>query len=402
MSEIKPIKTKEDYTEALALLESLVVLDPTEGSEESDQIMVLAALIEDYENATFPDHLVDPIEAIRFRMEQLNLKSVDLVPYIGNKSRVSEILSGKRSLTVKMIKNLEEGLGIPASSLIGSVGVNAAKRWTPKVIESMAARGYFGSQYIKSKASEIIGDGILKSFLSSISPSLQPALLRQTNYRDASSVDTQLLNAWLIKVSRDADITIKRENVPAFNVDEPIKNWAADLVMISAEQNSPLGAIDFLKTKGIIVEIEPALPSTRLDGATLFTDTHVVIGLTLRHDRLDNFWFTLLHEIAHAALHRSPDDVYFDNLDSSTDLVDAKEKEADMFAKNTMISEDVWNRSPIRRNATPMIIAAFAKKLGINEVIVAGRLRYESGQWNRYGDIVNGHPVRQYFGEKTW
>jgi len=402
MSEIKPIKTKEDYTEALALLESLVVLDPTEGSEESDQIMVLAALIEDYENATFPDHLVDPIEAIRFRMEQLDLKSIDLVPYLGSKSRVSEILSGKRSLTVKMIKNLEEGLGIPASSLVGSIGANAAKRWTPKVIESMAARGYFGSQYIKSKASEIIGDGILKSFLSSISPTLQPALLRQTNYRDASSVDTQLLNAWLIKVSGDADITIKRENVPAFNSNEPIKNWVSDLVTISAEQDSPLGAIDFLKTKGIVVEIEPSLPSTRLDGATLFTDTHVIIGLTIRHDRLDNFWFTLLHEIAHAALHRNPDDVYFDNLDSSTDLVDAKEKEADMFAKNTMISEDVWSRSPIRRNATPMIIAAFAKKLGIDEAIVAGRLRYESGQWNRYGDIVNGHPVRQYFGEKIW
>lgn len=402
MSEIKPIKTKQDYTEALALLESLVVLDPTEGSEESDQIMVLAALIEDYENATFPDHLVDPIEAIRFRMEQLDLKSIDLVPYLGSKSRVSEILSGKRSLTVKMIKNLEEGLGIPASSLVGSVGANAAKRWTPKVIESMAARGYFGSQHIKSKASEIIGDGILKSFLSSMSPTLQPALLRQTNYRDASSVDTQLLNAWLIKVSGDADITIKRENVPAFNSNEPIKDWVSDLVTISAEQDSPSKAIDFLKTKGIVVEIEPSLPSTRLDGATLFTDTHVIIGLTIRHDRLDNFWFTLLHEIAHAALHRNPDDVYFDNLDSSTDLVDAKEKEADMFAKNTMISEDVWSRSPIRRNATPMIITAFAKKLGINEAIVAGRLRYESGQWNRYGDIVNGHPVRQYFGEKIW
>ena len=402
MSEIKPIKTKEDYSEALVLLESLIVLDPTEGSEESDQIMVLAALIEDYESATFPDHLADPIEAIRFRMEQLGLKSIDLVPYLGSKSRVSEILSGKRSLTVKMIKNLEEGLGIPASSLIGSIGANAAKRWTPKVIESMAVRGYFGSKHIKSKAGEIIGDGILKSFLSSISPTLQPALLRQTNYRDASSVDTQLLNAWLVKVSGDADITIKRESVPAFNSNEPIKDWVSDLVAISAEQGSPSRAIDFLKTKGIVVEIEPSLPSTRLDGATLFTDTHVIIGLTIRHDRLDNFWFTLLHEIAHAALHRNPDDVYFDNLDSSTDLVDAKEKEADMFAKNTMISEDVWSRSPIRRNATPMIIAAFAKKLGINEAIVAGRLRYESGQWNRYGDIVNGHPVRQYFGEKIW
>lgn len=401
MSKIKPIRTKNDYDDALKLIESLINLEPADNSEASDRIIVLAALIEDYEDATFPDHQVNPIEAIRFRMEQLKLKSVDLVPYLGGKSRVSEILSGKRSLTVKMIKNLEEGLGIPASSLVGSVGVSAAKRWTPKIIRVMAERGYFGNDYNSSNTNEIINKGILKTFLS-LTPTLQPALLRQTNYRDTNNIDKQLLDAWLIKVVRDANVVISNEDITTFTNDNSINNWISNLVALSSQPKSPLLAIEFLRTKGIIVMIEPPLPNTRLDGATIFTNKNVIIGLTLRHDRLDNFWFTLMHEIAHAVLHKDTDDIFFDNLDSNPDLVDDKEKEADMFAKNSMIPADIWNRSPIRRNATPMIISAFAKKLGISEAVVAGRLRYESGQWNRYANIVNGAPVRPFFGDKVW
>lgn len=399
MNDIKPIKTKQDYDEAMMLLESLIELDPVDGSEESDRIAILSALIEDYENDTFPDHHVDPIEAIRFRMEQLNLKSIDLAPYLGGKSRVSEILSGKRSLTVKMVKNLEEGLGIPASSLIGSTGANTAKRWTPRLLRLMLSRGYFGSDVGAGDVDLIVSEGRLKTLLNSVS-TLRPALLRQTNYRDDSSVDKQLLGAWLAKVTIEARSIIGDQDVPVFQYGDI--NWINDLVKLSTTPDSPIQAIQLLRTKGIVVVVEPPLPSTRLDGAMMPLDGRVVIGMTLRHDRLDNFWFTLMHEVAHAALHCDRDDVFFDNLESSFDLLDQREKEADAYARNALIPEDIWSRSPIRRNATPMIIKAFAKKIGVDEAIVAGRLRYEGSQWTRYAAMVNGSTVRQFFGDKIW
>ena len=83
MSEIKIIKTKEDYGHALALIEELIDRDPESGSADADRLTLLTALVKDYEAKAFPEHLPDPIEAIRFRMEQANLKPVDLVPYIG-------------------------------------------------------------------------------------------------------------------------------------------------------------------------------------------------------------------------------------------------------------------------------------------------------------------------------
>jgi len=118
MNKIKVIKTEKDYQDALALLETLVALDPDPETEEGEQLNLLAALIEDYEEREFPQTLPDPIEAIKFRMEQSNLKPSDLIPYLGSRSRVSEILSGKRQLTLNMVRALESGLEIPAKVLI--------------------------------------------------------------------------------------------------------------------------------------------------------------------------------------------------------------------------------------------------------------------------------------------
>jgi len=118
MDKIKIIKTEQDYKEALKLLEELMGRDPNPDSAEGEQLNLLTTLIQDYEAKAFPETLPDPIEAIKFRMEQVGLKPADLIPYIGSRSRVSEILSGKRQLTLDMIRALETGLGIPAEVLI--------------------------------------------------------------------------------------------------------------------------------------------------------------------------------------------------------------------------------------------------------------------------------------------
>ena len=114
--EIKAIKTEEDYHEALKRLEDIFHVPA--DTKEGDEAEVLTILIEKYEDEHYPIEAPDPIEAIKFRMEQMGLKKKDLAEIIGYKSRVSEVLSRKRKLTLKMIRNLHDKLNIPYESLI--------------------------------------------------------------------------------------------------------------------------------------------------------------------------------------------------------------------------------------------------------------------------------------------
>lgn len=113
---IKPIKTETDYRTALKRLEA--IFDAPIGSKESDEADLLGLLIDDYERKRFPIDAPDPIEAIKIRMEEMNLKQIDLVEEIGGKSRVSEILNRKRKLTLEMIRNLNRKLNLSSDLLI--------------------------------------------------------------------------------------------------------------------------------------------------------------------------------------------------------------------------------------------------------------------------------------------
>lgn len=115
---MKLIKSETDHQAALARMDELFDLDPPSGSAESDEIEVLALLIETYEIEAFPIDLPSPIEAVKFRMDQQGLVQKDLVSYIGSKSKVSEVLNGKRALSLNMIRKLHEGLGIPYEVLM--------------------------------------------------------------------------------------------------------------------------------------------------------------------------------------------------------------------------------------------------------------------------------------------
>ncbi len=114
--EIKPIKTEKDYERALKRLE--LIFDAKSNSKEGDEAEILSMLIDNYENKYYPINAPDPIEAIKIRMEEMNLKQKDLVGIIGGKSRVSEILNRKKRLTVEMIRKLEKILNISASVLV--------------------------------------------------------------------------------------------------------------------------------------------------------------------------------------------------------------------------------------------------------------------------------------------
>jgi HTH-type transcriptional regulator / antitoxin HigA len=113
---IKPIKTDSDYQESLSRLEK--IFDAKIGTNESDEADILGLLIDEYEQKHYPIEAPDPIEAIKIRMEEMQLKQVDLISEIGGKSRVSEILNRKRKLTIGMVRNLANKLNLSASLLI--------------------------------------------------------------------------------------------------------------------------------------------------------------------------------------------------------------------------------------------------------------------------------------------
>jgi len=114
--EIKPIKTDADYRASLKFIEDLMTAEP--DTPEGEKLDVMVTLIEAYEAKHFPMDLPDPVAAIKFEMERKGLSVKDLEPMIGKSNRVYEILNHKRSLTLKMIWKLHDGLGIPAESLI--------------------------------------------------------------------------------------------------------------------------------------------------------------------------------------------------------------------------------------------------------------------------------------------
>jgi len=114
--DIKPLKTDSDYQMALSRLEE--IFDAPIGTPESDEADILGLMIDEYEKKHYPIDAPDPIEAIKIRMEEMQLKQIDLVPEIGGKSRVSEILNRKRKLTVEMIRKLTTRLSLSAGLLI--------------------------------------------------------------------------------------------------------------------------------------------------------------------------------------------------------------------------------------------------------------------------------------------
>ncbi len=114
--ELKPIRTQADYKAALKKISSL--LEAPVGSRETEMLELISVLVEAYEEEHHPVDPPDPIEAIKFRMEQMGLTRYDLEPYLGSRARVSEVLNRKRPLSVEMIRRLNAGLGIPAEILI--------------------------------------------------------------------------------------------------------------------------------------------------------------------------------------------------------------------------------------------------------------------------------------------
>jgi HTH-type transcriptional regulator/antitoxin HigA len=396
---IKIIKNAEEYADAMARLSALMTLDPAAGSPEEDELELLALVIADYEHKIVPPPEPDPVEAILFRMDQAGISRKDLIPYIGSASKVSEILSRKRALSLAMIRRLHDGLGIPADILIG--GDKQELMEAPDIdyarfpLKEMLARGYFGD--IKGNAARLkdYAEDLMRGFLKELSPAqAQPALLRAPlHQRGERQADGEALLAWRLCVLKKARAIALAHDYEKGTV---TSRWLKDLAKLSAFNEGPRLAREYLANAGIALVIEPHFKGTYLDGAAMLDQGRPVVALTLRHDRLDNFWFALLHELAHVGKHLDDAHPFFaDDLDSP-DEQDRKEKEADDMATHVLIPPDVWGRAAVRQSLSAKDAQALARQLGISPAIVAGRVRHETKNYRLLPRMLGqGEPSRQ-------
>jgi HTH-type transcriptional regulator / antitoxin HigA len=395
----KVLKDEAEYQAALAYVETL--MDAAAGSPEEEDLELFAMLIEQYEQEHFPIDLPDPIEAIQFRMDQQGLTRKDLVPFIGSQSKVSEVLNKKRPLSLSMIRALNAGLGIPAEVLLQEPGKELAEQiYDPRdfPFTEMYNQGYFsfyrGSlSQAKTHAEELI---------SKLFSSIQQQYDRRIFCRMADlQINENALIAWqarLLQISKEMDL-------PTFRREQFTEDFLRRLIHLSDFEEGPVLAQELLFKKGIPLIILPHLSHTYLDGACMKDEEgRPIIGMTLRHDRLDNFWFTLAHELAHIYLHLDEDQLaFFDETNGEIEQErHPQEDEADEFARNLLIPADEWER--IRDQAASISrqeVLAMADRLQVSPAIVAGRIRWALGDFSRFSDLIGNKKVKRLFDEET-
>lgn len=220
-----------------------------------------------------------------------------------------------------------------------------------------------------------------------------PSLLRTgLNVEDHSS-DWTLL-AWKTQIARRAKLIIDNDKIRY----QPVNfSWLGDLVKLSKQENGPLLAQDLLKEQGIILIVEPHIAGMKVDGAAFLVEQTPIIGMTLLRDTLDNFWFTLLHEVAHVILHYRTGLAagFFDDTEAVE--VDELEEEANKFASSMLIPEELWSRSPARIAKAAAPIECFAEQLGISPAIVFGRVRLERKNYAIFSEKIGRGTVRKQF-----
>ena len=191
------------------------------------------------------------------------------------------------------------------------------------------------------------------------------------------------------------------ENAPqvAFKPGTMDMEFMHKVAQCSEQEDGPLAARNCLAERGIALVVERHLPRTCQDGAALRLDSGLaVIGLKLGDDRIDNFWFTLMHELAHVRLHLDGGEerVFFDDHDLKESI--PIEEEADELAEDALIPRDVWETSAAAENPSPMAVYDLSRKAEVH--MAAGRVRYENKDYRLLSQFVGKGEVRRLFGRE--
>lgn len=394
------IKTEEHYRAALAEVERLATEDPVAGSAEGDRLELLAKLVEDYEKERYRFARPDPVEAILFRMEEQGLRQKDVAELLGGKNRASEVLSRKRSLTLPMVRALSESLRIPADLLIREpqtpeYGVEVEEDEIP--LPHLVKSGWFEDEDARQLTTAAVVARYLKPRAGG------PLYLRRTiTYGATPDTNKTRLRLWVSKV-RELAANSRRQR-GSWSPDTLNDEFLSFVAQLSGAEQGPLLAQKLLAEKGIALVVWPALPQTKLDGAAMLdADGAPIIGITLRHDRLDSFWFTLLHELVHAWKHLPEKDMAItDESVEEGNEDDAKETEANRLARDAFIPRALWKRTEAFLRPSEATILALARRLNICPAVVAGRLRREKTGYAAFSSLVGNRQVRKLFPGVRW
>lgn len=400
---LKVIGTEADYERALADFGRL--FDADDGSPEGEARDVLAVLIKDYEDRRYPIAPPDPIAAIEFRMDQAGLTRKDLILCLGSRSRVSEVLSGKRPLSISMIRELNRRLGIPFDALMAEPAApglleSSDLDWSRFPFRAMERNGAFEG-FEGGSLADFREEALRRLVESAGGPGAVPSFaFRKTDAaRVKANLDPYALLGWSLQALKE----VRREPPsvpfdPSFLTDPFLKG----LVSLSLMDEGPRLAVEYLATAGIPLRVLPHLERTYLDGAVfLVDDSYPAIVLTLRYDRLDNFWFVLLHEVAHIALaHLSADSSCIaDDLTQAAGASD-REREADAFASRVLLPADF--DLPSHGGLAPQEVVAYARRAGVHPAIVAGRLQHDRGDYTAFSGLLGRGRVRALFPDVSW
>lgn len=401
---IKAIRTEPDYEAALARIDTLMDAEP--GTPEGEELDVLTDLVEHYEEKHVAMGYPSAVAAIEFRLEQAGLTQRDLVPFIGSRAKVSEVLSGKRQITMPMARALHEHLGIPAEVLLqdrGGVSLEdplADVEWSRFPVKAMAKLGWISKvKNLESRAQELVGDLIQRAG----GPAVAAApLYRKNDYARANAkMDPYALRAWCWKILADANAGRPPVSYKAGTI---TLEFLGQVARLSWSDEGPRLAKEFLAKHGIALVVVRHLPRTYLDGAALkLGDGTPVVGLTLRYDRVDGFWFCLLHELAHLGRHMESDGdfAFVDDMklrEVKGGRQDSKEAQADQWAEEALVPLTIWETSEARRNPTPMAVVSLSRVLHVHPAIVAGRVRHEENNYRLLSHFVGTGEVRRQFG----
>jgi HTH-type transcriptional regulator/antitoxin HigA len=262
--------------------------------------------------------------------------------------------------------------------------------WKHFPAREMAKRGWFDVPR-KADVYELARD----YFMQAAGPQFVSAYHRKKMHGGGSLPNEYALLAWQTRILERAQNIAETSDLPEFVEDD---RWIDDLVALTRRNDGPKRAQSLLLSKGIILATEKHLSGTYLDGgAMLDRDGRPIIGLTLRFDRLDNFWFVLLHELGHIFLHLR-DGLRYDFFDEEEASGEDKiEQEADQFALDSLIPEAKWNECLSRFALSEESVQIDAQNLGIDASIIAGRIRRELGNYTILTSLVGQGQVASQF-----
>jgi HTH-type transcriptional regulator/antitoxin HigA len=301
-----------------------------------------------------------------------------------------------------MIRALHEGLGIPADALLQEQGASLPEEANLDVSRfpwsAMLKHKWFPGFNGTTRDAKENAEELLSKLFSALSGGDLRLAHYRCHVRSGSEMDSYALLVWRARVVSLA----KASPLPsAYKKGSITKDFMNRLVQLSYLDDGPKLAREFLHKNGIHLIVERHLPKTHLDGAATVLDNGApVVGMTLRHDRLDNFWFCLCHELGHVAKHLAKPDAewFFDDLDIKDG--DKKEDEADKWAQESLIPSNVWNEAPTRVTHAVSDVRELAERLRIHPAIVAGRIRWDNKDYRILSRLLGQGEVRKHFSEE--